>query len=145
MLFRSRAELESEFQRLRDLQQDGLYPYRSLIAEHLDVIDPAGLTANDLFRELARRQLFATPQSRDAVEKSKDLFFVSVPAASYPGIRLAADGGLEKSWKYGRTVDQHLLEEDTEVVPLSAGLLPESSRQLIQQRLPAVASRLLAP
>ena len=140
-----RVELESEFQRLRDLQQDGLYPYRSLIAEHLDVIDPAGLTANDLFRELARRQLFATPQSKDAVEKSKDLFFVSVPAVSYPGIRLAADGGLEKSWKYGRTVDQHLLEEDTEVVPLSAGLLPESSRQLIQQRLPAVASRLLAP
>jgi hypothetical protein len=73
------------------------------------------------------------------------LFYLSVPAAGYPGIVLGADGGLATAWKYGRTVEKHLLEEDTRVVPLTAELLPATSRVLIQHRLPAVSKRLLMP
>lgn len=139
------VELEQEFQRLRNLERGGQFPYRRFIAEKLDFIDPAGLTANDLFRELARRQLFATSDRGKSGGEDQDLFYLSVPATGYPGIVLGADGGLATAWKYGRTVEKHLLEEDTRVVPLTAELLPASSRVLIQHRLPAVSKRLLMP
>jgi len=139
------AELDREFQRLRNLETGGQYLYRHLIAEKLDFIDPAGLTANDLFRELARRQLFAAADRKQSGGEARDLFYVSVPAVSYPGIVLGEDGGLATAWKYGRTVAAHLLAEDTRVVPLKAESLPASSRALIENRLPAVSKRLLNP
>ena len=137
-----RTELEQEFQRLRDLRLRNEYPYRRLIAEKLEVIDPAGLTAVDLFRELARRKLFVAAAEQKTEAKRKDLFFLSVPAVNFPKIQLSADGGLATSWKYGRDVEANLLQEDTLIVPLTTAVLPASSRKLIQQSLPHVSAGL---
>jgi hypothetical protein len=137
-----RTELAQEFQRLRDLRLRNEYPYRRLIAEKLEVIDPAGLTAVDLFRELARRKLFVAAAEQKTEAKRKDLFFLSVPAVNFPKIQLSADGGLATSWKYGRDVEANLLQEDTLIVPLTTAVLPASSRKLIQQSLPHVSAGL---
>lgn len=135
-----RAELELEFRRLRNLQRQGQFPYRSLIAEKLELIDPASLTAVDLFRELARRQLFVSNNEVAANATNRLMFFLSVPNVRFPGIRLTADGGLETAWKYGRSVQENLLQEDTRIVPLKTVLLPAASRALIRGRLPAVSA-----
>ncbi len=52
-------EFLAEFQRLRSYEVDGEYPYRHLIAEDVQLINPAELTARELFRKLASARLFA--------------------------------------------------------------------------------------
>lgn len=133
------TEILEAFQRLRDYQQDGQYPYRPLIAEQLTLVNPAELTARELFRSLASGRLRRDPAAPAAVER--DLLYISVPAVNWPGIRLAADGGLERDYKYGRDTGQ-LHIEDTRCVPLTRELLPESSVRLIRDRLPQVWQRL---
>jgi len=68
------------------------------------------------------------------------MFFLSVPNVRFPGIQLTADGGLETAWKYGRSVQEHLLQEDTRIVPLKTEQLQAASRALIRGRLPAVSA-----
>ena len=53
-----RQEILNSFARLRNYEKDGERPFASLIAEHIAVVDPADLTAKELFRELARRKMF---------------------------------------------------------------------------------------
>jgi glutamate racemase len=134
-----RAEILSEFSRLRGLMINGERPYESLIAEHIDLVDPAELTAKELFRELARTRL-----RRDATMASpgdEDQFFLSVANAASPEVRLAADGSLDRTYKYSR--DPGRLDiEDTRVVPMRLSLLPASSLNLIRSRLPNVWERL---
>jgi glutamate racemase len=53
-----RQEILDSFARLRAYEKDGERPFANLIAEKIAVVDPAELTAKELFRELARRKMF---------------------------------------------------------------------------------------
>jgi hypothetical protein len=133
------SEIQSAFAHLRDYEEDGQKPYRSLIAEEIRLVNPAELTAKELFRSLATARL-----RFDSLEKAndqKDLFYISVPDPQWPAIRLTADGGLERDYKYGRSTGQ-LATEDTRIVPMTKELLPDSSLNLIRTRLPNVWKRL---
>jgi len=136
-----RDEILAAFRRLRNLELDGDggMPFRSLIAENIQVIDPAELTAKELFRTLAGAKLRLT--NDPTPQAAKDLFYLSVPDPASPGIRLAPDGALDTGYKYGRSTGQ-LTIEDTRYVPLRLELLPESSLNLIRTRLPQVWQRL---
>jgi glutamate racemase len=131
-------EILAAFAELRNYQENGEYPYRACIAEHIQVVDPAALTARELFRTLARQRLSVHPASEVA---SRDHFFISVPSPLLASPCYGADGGLAYSYKYGRAAGQWTLE-DTRCVPLKVADLPSASRQLLERRLPHVWQRL---
>jgi hypothetical protein len=100
------------------------------------VIDPAGLTARELFRTLALERLRAPASPGGAAPEDKEnLFFMSVPCLQ------AGDDGAWARAKFGRSPGR-LDVEDTRVVPMTVGLLPEPSLNLIRTRLPQVWSSL---
>lgn len=134
-----RQEILDAFARLRNLDVEGQQPYRDLISESLTIVDPAELTARELFRELARRKQFrkATPRSVDHT----DQFFMSVANPRCAAAKLNAERALDHDYKYSRD-PMHLDVEDTICVPMTMELLPASSIQLIQSKLPEVWSRL---
>jgi glutamate racemase len=136
------TEILAEFQRVRQLQKDGQQPWHSLIAEQIDVIDPASLVARDLFRRLAQQQLFAASPATDRPAAAADLFFISVPNPGSAEVKISPVGGLETTYKYGRTPGS-LHIEDTIVVPMTLELLPASGSELIRRHLPEVFRRLI--
>ena len=139
-----RNEIAAEFKRLKALQVDGEQPYHALIADEVEIVDPAALLARELFLELALRRNFAVPGNSSAatVDDSKpEQMFLSVPATEWPGIQLTPDGALDHGYKYGRKAGR-LDQEDTRVVPMTAESLPKSSKSLIRTRLPKVTERL---
>lgn len=131
-----REEILAELGRLRRHEADGIRPFEPLIAEQVDVIDPAGLTARELFRTLALERLRAPASPGGAAPEDKEnLFFMSVPCLQ------AGDDGAWARAKFGRSPGR-LDVEDTRVVPMTVGLLPEPSLNLIRTRLPQVWSSL---
>ena len=100
-------------------------------------MNPAEWTAKELFRNLALARL----RSKNPQRGDKDSFYISIANPALPDLPLSADGGLEKAYKYGR-IPGKLDREDTVNVPLKADAIPVTTRNLIQNRLPAVWSRL---
>jgi hypothetical protein len=115
-----------------------------LIAEKIDVVDPAELTAKELFRELARRKMFRkTSGESDSPESAvaPDQFYISIANPKSAGVVLSADGSLDRDYKYGRSPGR-LEIEDTICVPMTQDRLPSTSLNLIRTKLPHVWQRL---
>jgi hypothetical protein len=134
-----REEILEAFARLRAFERSGEAPFKSLIADSIVVVDPAELTAKELFRETARRRLFRrnVAGSRPVI----DSFFISVANKNCPQAVLSDAQSLDRDYKYSRQPG-HLEIEDTICVPMTRQLLPESSVNLIRSRLPEVWYRL---
>ena len=136
-----KQEILSAFAGLREYEHAGERPFESLIAESITVVDPAEMTARELFREIARQKLFHTPVPGEAARK--DQFFMSIANPRCAEAKRNADGSLDRDYKYGRQPGQ-LAIEDTICVPMEISLLPASSANLIRSRLPEVWKRLNA-
>lgn len=117
----------------------GAGPYRQLIAERVQIVDPAALVAKELFRQLATHRVRAKVDQRAA--RNRDAYFISVPAPDLSRGSRSATGDLTSEYKYGRDPG-HWDREDTRIVPMVAERLPDASRSLIQTRLPNVWARL---
>ncbi|MFM7056177.1 MAG: cellulase family glycosylhydrolase [Planctomycetota bacterium] len=133
-------QILAEFQRIRQLEQDGQRPWQPLIANQIDVVDPASLVARDLFRRLAEHQMFAAPPALDLPAAEPHLFYLSVPNPACATTVLNTAGALDTTWKYSRLPGQ-LQIEDTIVVPMTQPLLPASGLELIRRHLPEVSRR----
>lgn len=126
-----REEIVGELTRLRGTAADG----ERLIAETIEVVDPAALAAKELFRTLAVERLRAPAATEAPAAAARqpggppNLFFISVGRPA-PG----ADALAHKFHRLPGRLDV----EDTPVVPMRAELLPPSSLTLIRDRLPHV-------
>ena len=109
--------------------------FRDLIAEKRIFVNPAEATAKELFRELAKAKLRLKPDERCSIEHGQ--FYLSVPRIEQAGIQLAADGTLDKDYKYSRSPGRFEFE-DTKNIPLTPALIPANSAKLVRERLPAV-------
>jgi len=133
-----RRQIVDELERLRRVEEDGGRPYEPLIAEEIEVVDPASLTAKELFRTLALERLRADPLPGGAAAghaSPSARAFISVAASSDE-----RGGGSERGARvatFRRPVGR-LDAEDTPVVTLTADLLPATSLSLIRSRLPTV-------
>ena len=139
-----RQEILDSFARLRAYEKEGERPFANLIAEKIAVVDPAELTAKELFRELARRKLFRwTSEGTDQQQSTmaRDQFYLSIANPRSVGVVLSADGSLDREYKYGRTPGR-LDIEDTICVPMTQDRLPATSLNLIRTKLPHVWKRL---
>jgi glutamate racemase len=132
-------EIQKELNDLRNLVENGSHPYKDFIASNIEFVNPATLTAKELFRELARNRL----QRADRLEKSThaDQFYISVPDGTNAELPINADGTLTTEYKYSR-LPGLLHVEETRNVPMAKHLLPAASLNLIQQRLPEVWKRM---
>ncbi|MBL9115110.1 MAG: aspartate/glutamate racemase family protein [Verrucomicrobiaceae bacterium] len=106
--------------------------YRALVAEDVELINPAELTAKELFRSLAQARLRRTTASNDP-----HLFYISVPNPNASGVKLDASGKLDRGYQYGRNAGTPG-RNDTQVVPMAIKLLPAASRSLVEKHLTAV-------
>lgn len=132
----AQQELDAAFAALREEKAaDGTQPWRDVIGEKRLFVNPAQATARELFRELARAGLRLKPAENGVLKHT--LFYLSVPRAECPGIRLAPGGGLDRDYQYSR-LPGNLEIEDTKNVPLTPGLIPANSAKLVSGRLPAV-------
>lgn len=135
----AKSEIATAFQEIRQWRDSqGSQPYLNLIRERLVFINPAEFTARELFRELARSKT----RSSDAGSRTdKDLFFLSVPNPTWPGIKLTPAGALEPGYRHGRSLGQ-FDRLDTLPVPLSPAMLPATTAAAIRRLMPEVWSRL---
>jgi glutamate racemase len=131
-----REEFLNAFSNLKAETHEGQALYSDLIADAIEIVNPAELTAKELFRTLARERLRAGSRTNDALTPLHQ-FFMSVPHVACEGVQVASDGGFTNEYKYGRDVGQ-LDREDYRVVPLTKGILPGTSKSLIESRLPRV-------
>jgi len=129
--------------RLRDYQNEsGSFPYRNLIAEKVTLIDPAQLTARQLYRQLFIQRLLL----RGDFRKPPQLLgaYLSVPTPTLDPSQLAADGSLTTEYKYGRLAG-NLEIEDTRYVPVTMELLPKSLIDLLKNNCPNIWSAVSTP
>ena len=129
------SELDAAFAALR--AEGG---YEDWIAPQRVFINPAEWTARELFRELTTAQLHR-PAAKAGQARFPREFFLSVANDSWPGVKVASPGVLDAGYKYQRSPGR-LEAEDTVVVPMTRAILPEVSRRLLRERLPAVWRRL---
>jgi hypothetical protein len=141
------------FARLREFTDGaGAQPYRDLIAADLELVDPAALTAKELFRSLflARRRTSKTRETTPEARHSRgsnvtindpnfwqrDQLFVSIPAPEAPTGAVQDDGWFTHDYKYGRSAGGD--GADTRIVPLHPDRMPTAIRDLIRSRCPEV-------
>lgn len=134
-----KQQILEAFAHVRAYEHNGERPFEKLIAETITVVNPAEMTAKELFREMARQKLFYP--SAAAGNSANDLFFMSVANTKSPEAKTKADGSLDYDYKYGRQPGA-LGVEDSICVPMQISSLPVSTRNLIQSRLPEVWIRL---
>lgn len=113
--------------------------WKDTIAAQRTFVNPAQLTARELFRELALTKRRLKPG--EACVLARDVFYLSVPNTACPGIKLTPNGSLDPDYKHSR-MPGNLECEDTKNVPLTPEMLPASSARLLRERLQAVWSRL---
>jgi glutamate racemase len=134
-------EIEASFERLRGLRTaEGEAPYRDLIADEIVFVDPAELTAVQLYEALSDRGLLDNGPGTAA---TADEFYISVPNPTCPEVELRPDGlGFTYEFKYGR-IPGRLDREYVRRVPMSRHTLDEGVLETIRTSMPAVWERLM--
>ena len=133
--------IKASFDRLRHYSSDdGTQPYKNLIAEDISFIDPAQLTAEQLYLALAESHLLLGPGENTAI--SVDEFFISVPNVSFGDTRLAEAGGFTYDYKYGRNPGRFDVEY-VKRVPMSSKNLSAEVINSIRETMPVIMERLV--
>jgi len=134
-------EIAESLRRLHDFHKpNGDEPYKNLILDRPCFIDPAELTARDLYETLAGSGLLI--EGSDESILSVDEFYISVPNTSLPGVKLTETGGFTYDYKYGRDPG-HFEWEYVKRVPMSSANLSHAIREKIRMRMPVVWKRLV--
>ena len=135
--------IEDSFERLRGVSNDkGEKPYERLIAEDIVFVDPARLTAVQLYEALAALGLLNDDD--EGGSPTADEFYISVPNAACPGVVLRPDGlSFTYDYKYGRSTGE-FDKEDVKRVPMSRENLGDNVIETIRTTMPGVWDRLVS-
>lgn len=134
-------EIEESLRRLYGFHKtNGEEPYKNLILDRPYFIDPAELTARQLYETLAGSGLLIKERGESIL--GVDEFYISVPNNSLPDVKLAETGGFTYDYKYGRDPG-HFKLEYVKRVPMSSANLSHSVREKIRIGMPVVWKRLV--
>jgi len=135
--------IEASFDRLRSVRDEqGEAPYERLIAEDVVFVDPARLTAVQLYEALVSLGLLNDDEMTGP--EATDEFYISVPNAACPGVVLRPDGlSFTYDYKYGRSPGE-LDKEYVKRVPMSRENLGENVIETIRTTMPGVWDRLVS-
>jgi hypothetical protein len=105
--------IRAMLQELRHYREGDRYPYRHLIAENVDIIDPAFETAQQLYYTLLNDRILSHRLGTPSAD-----FYISVPLRDpeHPE-RVDSLGRFTYEYKYGRLPGS--TERDTDIVPFS--------------------------
>ncbi len=120
----------NEFNRLRDYTENGVYIYRSLIAEDLIIVNPAAVVADQLYSHLSGKELLNSNTG------GANEFYISVPNVLNKNVELREDGSFTYDYKYGRTPGN--IQEYVKVVPFSRTTIPDDILNRLSQQVPAL-------
>ena len=91
-----RDTIRNVLNELYNMKFNGQYAYRSVLAKHVELIDPAVETAKEAYIEM-RKLALGNTQS-----KQPNKFFITVPNKSLKEVQLQPDGWFTYEYKYGR-------------------------------------------
>ncbi len=129
-------QIQASFQRLRNLTlKDGSKPYFPLISDSMIFIDPAVITADQLYQALVNKKLLLQDESSCLIRT--DEFYISVVNRKVGKINLNNKGEFVYEYKYGREVGCYR-DEYVKRIPLDLNILSQPSKLKIQNRLPTV-------
>ncbi len=132
---------EEAFDYLREYKTpEGEAPYAPLLAEQIHLIDPAQLTAMELFSSLAGKKLLLKPGNKKKV--TTDQFYISIPNRTLKEIDLTDTGSFTYNYKYGRTPGKYKLEY-VKRVPMLKANIGESAAMMIQTKMPDIWQRMM--
>jgi hypothetical protein len=85
---------------LYNFKMNGEYAYRDVLAQYVELVDPAVETAKEAYLEM--RKLALENQS----EKKQNVFFITTPNNKIPEAKLQSDGWFTYEYKYGRNANE---------------------------------------
>jgi hypothetical protein len=121
----------------------GGQPYASLVAPKVDFVDPARLTAKEVYVALAAKGRLYDPARKTPRALAENAFFVSKPNPALPAVKLTADGTFDGDYKYGRSAG-HFDDETVRRVPMRTADLSPEIRGLLTRAMPRVWASLQA-
>lgn len=116
---------------LYNYQKDGQYRYRSLLADHIELVDPSAETAKEAY--IALREQHAAIKNKI---KKYNTFFISVPNKSLPEVHLQPDGWFTYDYKYGRKENEN--KNYVRMVPFDDKNISTATYNRFRQMLPHV-------
>jgi glutamate racemase len=124
------GEFEAKLEELFSYREDGVYVYRPFMAEDIELVDPAGQTAEELYCYLIDNNLF----NNSNMYKSQ--FYLSVPNELNGNNKLGLTGEFTYEYKYGR--DAGLIQEYVKRVPFHRSGIMEEVRGRVSEKMPLV-------
>ncbi len=123
-------EFRRQFARLRDYRENGEYVYRPFLTKDATLVDPAVITATQLYEFLAANRLLATAPA------GASEFYISVPNRTNPALQTDGQGYFTYRYKYGRQAGAG--EETVRVVPFSRQTIPADTLGRLRTMVPSV-------
>lgn len=130
-----RDTISAVLKELYEYRSGGAYRYRSVLATHVELIDPAIETAKEAYAEMRKQNL-----QRKSRAASADAFFISVPNMSLKEIQLQPDGWFTYDYKYGRKAGEQ--KEYVQYVPFDTKNVSMDTYRRFGDVLPEVYAKL---
>jgi glutamate racemase len=125
-----RDTIRNVLNELYNLKLNGTYPYRSVIASHVELIDPAIETAKEAYIEM-RKLMLGNTASKDV-----NKFYITVPNTALQEVKLQQDGWFTYAYKYGRHEGEN--KPFVKFVPFDNKNISSATYERLRQALPTV-------
>jgi hypothetical protein len=123
-------QFRKQFARLYDYRENGEFVYRHCLAKDVTLVDPAVITATQLYEFLSTNRLLA------AGPAGTSEFYISVPNRANPVVETDAQGYFTYRYKYDRPAGA--AEETVRVVPFSRQNIPADTLARLRTMVPSV-------
>jgi len=121
---------QQKLAKLYDYQENGKYIYRPFMAEHIELVDPAINTANELYQYLSETKLF---NESDLYQSE---FYISVPNISNSNTQLDSQENFTYDYKYGRNAGE--IQQYVKRVPSSRENIPAAVIDRFSEKVPLI-------
>jgi glutamate racemase len=135
-----RDTIKNVLRELYHYQENGQYPYRSVLASEVELIDPSVETAKEAYLALRKQGLQNSTAQRFNTAYPKAEFFITVPNVDDPQVSLQPDGWFTYAYKYGRSVGRE--QPDVQYVLFDRSNVSDATYQRFQLALPSTFSLL---
>ena len=115
---------------LYNFKINGKHAYRDVLAEYVELVDPAVETAKEAYIEM--RKLALENQS----EKKSNVFFITTPNSKIAEAKLQTDGWFTYEYKYGRKANEN--KKFVNFVPFDNKNISPATYERLKSALPAV-------
>jgi len=124
------AEIQEILTELREYQEEGRYRYRNLMAEKIELIDPAYNTADELYSYLYQ----SGSMNQEGDMRLNSEFYISMPNLTNPEVITDQEGRFTYEYKYGRNAGAQ--QEYVRVVPFADEYILKDVKNRLQMQIP---------